>query len=109
MSTSVDQCRDPLVGNPADPALAELRAAFLQARVRDTTVRLSLAMFRARGYAQVWGRDEDARRWTQAAEELRAELETLHEELAVAGATPSDDELAAPARTRSDEELAALV
>lgn len=80
MTASVDH-RDPLVGHPGDPGLAGLRDAFLRARVRDTTVRLSLAMFRARGYAEVWGRDDDARRWAQTADELRTELDGLHRQL----------------------------
>lgn len=80
MTASLDR-RDPLVGHPGDPGLAGLREAFLRARVRDTTVRLSLAMFRARGYAEVWGRDDDARRWAQTAAELKAELDGLHRQL----------------------------
>lgn len=91
MTTSLDR-RDPLVGHPGDPGLAGLRDAFLRARVRDTTVRLSLAMFRARGYAEVWGRDDDARRWAQTAEELKAELDGLHRQLDDDGADgPSGD------------------
>ncbi|OZB87520.1 MAG: hypothetical protein B7X41_12810 [Microbacterium sp. 14-71-5] len=88
MTTSVDR-RDPLVGRPGDPELAGLREAFLRARVRDTTVRLSLAMFRARGYAEVWGGDDDARRWAQTATELRTELDGLHRQLVDDGADGS--------------------
>ncbi|WP_263731281.1 hypothetical protein [Cellulomonas sp. SG140] len=80
MTASLDR-RDPLVGDPGDPGLTGLRDAFLRARVRDTTVRLSLAMFRARGYAEVWGRDDDARRWAQTAAELRTELDGLQRQL----------------------------
>ena len=87
MSTPLGHRGDPLVGPPVDPGLAELQAAFLRARVRDTTVRLSLAMFQARGYAQVWGRDDDARHWAQAADELRGELDALTDQLAVADAS----------------------
>ena len=87
MSTSVEQSADPLVGHAGDPGLVELQQAFLRARVRDTTVRLSLAMFQARGYAQVWGRDDDARHWSQTADELRGELDVLTDQLAVADAS----------------------
>ena len=97
MTTSVDR-RDPLVGQPGDPGLAGLQEAFLRARVRDTTVRLSLAMFRARGYAEVWGRDEDARRWAQTAAELRTELDGLHRQLDEDGA---DGPVHAPESPRS--------
>lgn len=89
MTTSVDR-RDPLVGHPGDPGLAGLREAFLRARVRDTTVRLSLAMFRARGYAEVWGRDDDAHRWAETAAELRTELDGLHRQLDDGAGGPSD-------------------
>ena len=87
MSTSVEQSADPLVGHAGDPGLAELQQAFLRARVRDTTVRLSLAMFQARGYGQVWGRDDDARRWCATAEQLQSELEGLHAQLSEAEST----------------------
>lgn len=82
MSTTLDPLGDPLGDPLADPALAELRTAFLRARARDTTVRLSLAMFRARGYAQVWGRDDEARRWSSTAEQLRSELDELDRRIA---------------------------
>lgn len=81
MSTSVDHPSDPLVGRAGDPGLEELRGAFLRARVRDTTVRLSLAMFQAQGYAQVWGHDEDAQRWARTADQLQTELDGLHHQL----------------------------
>ena len=76
-----------------DPRVADLPKAFLRARVRDTTVRLSLAMFRAREYGQVWGRDDEARRWAATAEQLRAELDALDARLAAADAQLSPGEL----------------
>lgn len=96
MSTSVDHPSDPLVGHAGDAGLAELRDAFLRARVRDTTVRLNLAMYQARGYAQVWGRDEDAQRWARTAEQLQSELDGLRhrqEEAADEGSAGGGDGL----------------
>ena len=84
---------DPRTASYADPGVAELGTAFLRARVRDTTVRLSLAMFQAREYGQVWGRDAEARRWAASAEQLRAELDALDARLAAADAQLSPGEL----------------
>jgi len=85
MSTFPNQGGNPLAADRADSRLADLQAAFLQARVRDTTVRLSLAMFQARGYAEVWGRDAEARTWESNAERIRADLAELNAQLAAVG------------------------
>jgi len=82
MSTFPNQGGDPLVADRGDSRVAGLQAALLRARVRDTTVRLSLAMFQAHGYAQVWGREAEARTWESNAERIRADLAELNDQLA---------------------------
>ena len=82
MSTFPDQGGNPLVADRDDWRVAALQAAFLRARVRDTTVRLSLSMFQARGYAQVWGREAEALAWESNAERIRADLAELNDQLA---------------------------
>lgn len=82
MSALLDQDGNPLAADRADPRVAGLQAALLRARVRDTTVRLSLAVFRARGYAEVWGMEAEARVWESNAERVRADLAELNARLA---------------------------
>ncbi|MGV8978386.1 MAG: hypothetical protein ACOH17_10100 [Cellulomonas sp.] len=81
MSTFLDQGGNPLAADCADARVDGLQADILRARVRDTTVRLSLAMFQARGYAQVWGRDAEALTWEANAERIRVELAELNSRL----------------------------
>jgi hypothetical protein len=85
MSTFPNQGGNPLAADRDDSRVADLQAAFLRARVRDTTVRLSLAMFRARGYAEVWGMDAEARAWESNAERIRADLAELTDQMAAVG------------------------
>ena len=81
MSTFPTDDGNPLVADRDDPRVADLEAAFLRARVRDTKVRLSLAVFQARGYAQVRGRQAEARTWESNAERIRADLAELTDQL----------------------------
>lgn len=64
---------------------AEQQAALLRARLRDMTVRLSLATFRARSYADVWGMEAEALVWEANAERIRADLADLKDQLAALG------------------------
>jgi len=73
---------DPLAAARDDALVAAQQAALLRARARDTTVRLSLAMFRARGYAEVWGMDAEVRAWEANADSIRADLAALNDQLA---------------------------
>lgn len=73
---------NPLVADRDDPRVAGLQAALLRARVLDTTVRLSLAVFRARGYTEEWGKEAEACVGESNAERVRAELAELNARLA---------------------------
>jgi len=82
MRTLTEVGGNPLAADRDDSRVAGQQAALLRARVRDTTVRLSLAMFRARGYAEVWGMEAEARVWESNAERIRADLADLNARLA---------------------------
>ncbi|HEX5334048.1 MAG TPA: hypothetical protein VFW79_15545 [Cellulomonas sp.] len=76
---------NPLAADRDDARDADQQVALLQARVRDMTVRLSLANFRARGYADVWGMEAEALVWEANAERIRADLADLRDQLAALG------------------------
>ena len=82
MRTLTELGGNPLVADRDDSRFAGQQAALLRAQVRDTTVRLSLAMFRARGYAEVWGMEAEALVWEANAERIRADLAELNARLA---------------------------
>ena len=85
MRTLSAQDSSRLAADRDDARDADQQAALLQARVRDMTVRLSLASFRARGYADVWGMEAEALVWEANAERIRAELVDLKDQLAALG------------------------
>ncbi|PVU83245.1 hypothetical protein DDP54_09855 [Cellulomonas sp. WB94] len=82
MRTLTQAGSNPLAVDRDDSRDAAQKAALLRARVRDTTVRLSLAMFRARGYAEVWGMEAEALVWEANADSIRADLAELNGQLA---------------------------
>jgi hypothetical protein len=81
MSAFPNEDGNPLVADSDDSRVADLQAAFLRARVRDTKVRLSLAMFQADGYAKVGGREAEARTWESNVERIRADRAELNDQL----------------------------
>ena len=85
MRTLSAQDSSRLAADRDDARDADQQAALLQARVRDMTVRLSLASFRARGYADMWGMEAEALVWEANAERIRAELVDLKDQLAALG------------------------
>lgn len=74
-----------LAADRHDARDVDQQAVLLQARVRDMTVRLSLAVFRARGYAEVWGMESEALVWEANAERIRTDLVDLKDQLDALG------------------------